>query len=155
MRLGLRAVSSRPLRWILGEGALGNQPLNGSDDLVHIHDQDRGAVFHQRGGADVLDLAEPGIERLHDQLAFSQKAVHGQPVARVAVAQHYDRQTVAGRLRVAAIEDLVGGEQTDLLAAELKMMAAFQDFDVLARQLQGAGDLRGGNRVRFAGHLDQ
>ena len=34
-------------------------------------------------------------------------------------------------------------------------MAAFQDFDVLPRQLQGAGDLGRGNGVRLTGDLDQ
>ena len=46
-----------------------------------------------------LNLAEPGIERLHHQLAFPQKAVHDQPVTRVAVAR---ARRPANRLRAVA-----------------------------------------------------
>ena len=58
-------------------------------------------------------------------------------------------------MRIAAIEDLVGGQQTDLLAVEMKVVAAFQGFDALARQFHGPGDLSQREGIGFAGHFHQ
>src|ERR1035437_1535389 len=58
-----------------------------SSDL--IDNQNRQAVFRQRAGGDVLDLAQPRVERLDDQLAFTKKAIHHQAVD-IVIASHHD-----------------------------------------------------------------
>ena len=155
MRFGLRASSSRRLRRTEGRGGSATSLLDGSQHVVHIHNQHRRAVFHERRGADVFDLAETGIERLHDQFAFAQKPIHDHAIARGAVAQHHDGQIVAGRFGCAGIEDLMGGYQTDLPAGEMEMVPAFEGFDSVPLQLHGVDDLTQREGVWLIVHLDQ
>ena len=75
------------------------QLVDRADQVLGVHDQHRRAVFHERAGGDVLDLAELRVERLHDQLALAEEAVDDQAVRRVLVAHDDHRQLVAGRGR--------------------------------------------------------
>jgi hypothetical protein len=54
------------------------------------------AVFHQRACGDVLDFAEPGVQRLNDEHAFAEKAIDGDTVRGPLVADQHYCNTSAG-----------------------------------------------------------
>ena len=80
--------------------------------VVDVHDQDRRAIFHEGGGADIFDLAETRIERLHHQLALPQKTIDDQAILGSAIAEHDDGQIIAGRLAtsIGTVKHLMGSQ---------------------------------------------
>ena len=154
-RLVRRAGSSPDCGLTPVKLADGNQFFDGTQHVVHIDDQDRRAILHERAGADVLDLSEARVERLHHQFAFAQEAIHHHPVTGRAVAQHDDRQFIFRQLGLVAFKHLMGGEQADLLFAEREMMPAFQGFDPASGQLQSAVDLGQRYGIRLVAHFHQ
>ena len=111
----------------LAEAAGRGQFLDRADHVLDVDDQDRRAILHQRGGADVLDLAEPRVERLDDQFALAEEAVDHQAVDCSLVADHDDRQVAVEEIRRAALKDLVRAGEPDLPPLEGEMLAPFEE----------------------------
>ena len=81
--------------------AAGHESFDRAQPVVDIGDQHRIAVFHQRAGGDVPDLAEARVERLHDQHALAEKAIDHHAVGLLAVADHDQADGIACRWRAA------------------------------------------------------
>ncbi len=92
---------------------------------------------------------------LHDQLPPAEELVDDQPVPVVLFAHHDDRQLVADELELAAFQHLMRRDQPDLLAVEVEMLTALQDFDLLPRQFHRAHDMGERERIGLAGDLHQ
>ena len=116
--------------------------IAGRDQLAHrsnhvfgIHNQHGRAVFHERTRADVLDLAEMRIERLDDQFALIDQAIHDDAVGLMRIADDDDRKLVTARWRLDRSQHLMRADQTDAAAVELEMLASLERVDLLPRQL--------------------
>src|SRR5205085_535615 len=93
-----------------------HQLVHRSQQIVRVDDEHRRAILHERPRGDVLDLPELRVERLHDQLALAQKAIHDQAVGVVVVPHDNDGQIVTGgRWRVRG-EYLTRGDEADASA---------------------------------------
>ena len=124
--------------WTRHEIAGGDQLVHRADHVFGIDNQHGRAVLHERAGADVLDLAELRVERLHDQLALAQEAIHDEAVGLMRVADDDDRQLVAGWRRLDRPQHLMRGDEADAPSVELEMLAAFEQVDLVPRQLDDA-----------------
>jgi hypothetical protein len=87
-----------------------------------------------------LILPRRGSERLHHQLAHAEEAIDHQPVAAVVVAHHHHRQFGARQARIVAAEHLHRGNQPDLAAVAIEVLAALEHLDRGARQAGGVDD---------------
>src|ERR1700676_26621 len=74
------------------------QLFDRANDILDIQDQSRRAVFHQRAGRDVLDFAEPRIQRLYDQLALAEKTIDDESVKMRGIAENEHPQQVGRAL---------------------------------------------------------
>ena len=137
------------------QAAAGRQLVHRPDHVLGVDDQHRRAVLHQRAGGDVLDLAELRVERLHDQFALAEKAVDDEAVGVVLVADDDHRQLVAGDGRRVGRQHLARRDQADVPAVELEMLAAFEQLDLVLRQLERADDVGERKGVGLAGDLHQ
>ena len=90
------------------DAAFGDELVHRAHHVLDVDDQHRRAVFHQRARGDVLDLAEPRVERLHDQLALAEEPVDDEPVRRWRGSPTTITGELAARdLRLAAAEHLL------------------------------------------------
>ena len=135
--------------------AAGHQLVHRADQVFDVHDQHRRTVFHKRAGADVLDLAEARVERLHDQFTLAEKTVRDHPVGAAVVAHDDDRQLVADELGFATFQHLMSSDKADLPAIKVEMLAAFEQLDPLSRQLERADDVSERKGVRLAADIHQ
>ena len=104
--------------------------------IIHIHNQHGRAILHQRTRADVFDLAQPGVQRLHNQFAFAEKFVHNQSVTMRALTEDHNRKFRGDRSGPVVSEKLMPGKQPDLLATESEMRTACQYRDCLPLEFQ-------------------
>ena len=81
----------------------------------------------------ILDLAEPRVERLHDELALAEEAVDDQAVQIGRSADHDHGQLVVVMDDLVAAQNLMRGDEADLLAVEGEMLAAFERLHLARR----------------------
>ena len=139
----------------LAEAAARREQFDRAQQIVHVHDEHRRAVGQDGGGADVLELAQSRVERLDDQLALAEEFPDDDPDPPSRFAEDDHGEFVGRRAWRVELQNLVRRDQTDGLPVKREMLAAFQGFDFPARQPEGPGDPRQGERVRLAADLHE
>src|SRR5262245_27548397 len=108
------------------------------EQISGLHDQDRRAVFHQGPSGDVLDPAELRVERLNDELSFSEESIDDEPERVEAVTEDDDRQFVANDIRSGESQHLMTADESDRAPFEVEMLAPFHQLQLCAWDLHGS-----------------